>query len=106
MCTMRRKRCRPYAGHVRNAHAGKANRLPTSRYPKENETVASVADDISKMILSESPDPETIYAQIEQEGVKFINLQFTDVMGIVKSVTIPARIFPDIVERGQWIDGS
>jgi len=60
----------------------------------------------NETILGVSPTPEAIYAKIEEEGVKFINLQFTDVMGIVKSVTIPAKIFPEIVERGQWIDGS
>ena len=38
--------------------------------------------------------------------MKFINLQFTDVMGIVKSVTVPAKIFDHIVDGGQWIDGS
>lgn len=60
----------------------------------------------NELILGAQPTPEAIYELIAAEGVKFINLQFTDVMGIVKSVTIPAKIFPDIVERGQWIDGS
>jgi glutamine synthetase len=63
-------------------------------------------EETRRMLLGEGPAPEEIYAKIEQEGVQFINLQFTDVMGIVKSVTIPAATFPEIVERGQWIDGS
>jgi len=57
-------------------------------------------------LLGTGPTPDEIYALIEAEGVKFINLQFTDVMGIVKSVTVPAKIFDHIVEGGQWIDGS
>ena len=57
-------------------------------------------------LLGTGPSPDEIYAIIEAEGVKFINLQFTDVMGIVKSVTVPAKIFDHIVEGGQWIDGS
>ncbi|MBA2776080.1 MAG: glutamine synthetase [Chloroflexia bacterium] len=57
-------------------------------------------------LLGTGPTPEEIYAIIEAEGVKFINLQFTDVMGIVKSVTVPAKIFDHIVDGGQWIDGS
>jgi len=57
-------------------------------------------------LLGNGPTPEEIYAIIEAEGVKFINLQFTDVMGIVKSVTVPAKIFDHIVDGGQWIDGS
>ena len=57
-------------------------------------------------LLGQEPTPEEIFTRIAEENVEFINLQFTDVMGMVKSVTIPARLFPDIVERGQWIDGS
>lgn len=57
-------------------------------------------------LLGQEPTPEEILQQIQAEGVEFINLQFTDVMGMVKSVTIPAGIFSDIIERGQWIDGS
>ena len=57
-------------------------------------------------LLGNGPTPEEIYAIIEAEGVKFINLQFSDIMGIVKSVTIPAKIFDHVVEGGQWIDGS
>lgn len=57
-------------------------------------------------ILGQEPTPEEVIAQIERDGVEFINLQFTDVMGIVKNVTIPADTFQDVVERGQWIDGS
>ncbi len=57
-------------------------------------------------LLGQEPSPEEVFARIKEENVEFINLQFTDVMGMVKSVTIPAGIFPDVVERGQWIDGS
>ncbi len=57
-------------------------------------------------ILGKSPSKEEILGRIEAEGVKFINLQFTDVMGIVKSVTIPASIFGHVIDGGQWIDGS
>jgi glutamine synthetase len=57
-------------------------------------------------ILGTGPTPEEIYALIASSGVKFINLQFTDVLGIVKSVTVPAKTFDHIVEGGQWIDGS
>ncbi len=57
-------------------------------------------------ILGTEPSADEILARIEAEDVKFINLQFADVMGIVKSVTIPARIFDHVIEGGQWIDGS
>ena len=47
-----------------------------------------------------------VFEQIEQENVRFINLQFTDFVGMVKSVTIPAHQFADSVEHGTWFDGS
>lgn len=43
---------------------------------------------------------------IERENVAFINLQFTDIIGIVKSVTIPISQFDDCLEHGKWFDGS
>ncbi|MBX6341688.1 MAG: glutamine synthetase [Thermomicrobiaceae bacterium] len=52
------------------------------------------------------PTPEEVLRYAEQEGVEFVNLQFTDVMGIVKSVTIPVDVFPDVIQHGQWFDGS
>jgi glutamine synthetase len=52
------------------------------------------------------PTAEEVLAHAEAEGVEFVNLQFSDVMGIVKSVTIPFDIFPDVIEHGQWFDGS
>ncbi|MBI4319102.1 MAG: type I glutamate--ammonia ligase [Chloroflexi bacterium] len=42
----------------------------------------------------------------QEENVKFVNLQFTDVVGVVKSVTIPVDQFPDTIEHGKWFDGS
>src|SRR4051812_15249063 len=36
-------------------------------------------------------------ATAEQEHVRFVNLQFTDVVGLVKSVTIPLEQFPDAI---------
>ncbi|MGA7671285.1 MAG: type I glutamate--ammonia ligase [Nitrolancea sp.] len=53
-----------------------------------------------------SPGPEEILRRAEEEGVQFVNLQFTDVMGLVKMVTIPIEIFPNVLENGQWFDGS
>lgn len=53
-----------------------------------------------------APTKDEILARVEEAGVQFINLQFTDVMGIVKSVTIPANVFGHVIDGGQWIDGS
>ena len=49
---------------------------------------------------------EETLKRAEQEGVRFINLQFTDLMGIVKSVTIPLHQLEDCARNGKWFDGS
>jgi glutamine synthetase len=61
---------------------------------------------LRESILGTLPDKDEILSRVENEGIQFINLQFSDVMGIVKSVTIPSRIFEHVIEGGQWIDGS
>ena len=56
-----------------------------------------------------SHDPAKVAAvqeQIRTAGIKFINLQFTDIMGMVKSVGIPVEMWPDVLDHGQWFDGS
>ena len=39
-------------------------------------------------------------------GVRFIQLQFTDILGIVKGVTIPIHQMESSVTHGTWFDGS
>jgi glutamine synthetase len=43
---------------------------------------------------------------IETHGVQFINLQFTDIMGVMKSVGIPVAMWPEVLDHGMWFDGS
>ena len=43
---------------------------------------------------------------IARENVKFIELQFIDILGIVKSVTIPTSQWDDARVNGKWFDGS
>ncbi len=47
-----------------------------------------------------------IFETTKRDGVKFINLQFTDIMGSVKSVTIPIGFLKGALEKGVWFDGS
>jgi glutamine synthetase len=68
--------------------------------------MSATSDNLREAILGPSPSKDEILARVEAEGIQFVNLQFTDVMGIVKSVTIPARVFGHVIDGGQWIDGS
>lgn len=49
---------------------------------------------------------ERVFELAEKHHVRFINLQFTDVVGIVKSVTVPIHRFDNCVKHGMWFDGS
>src|SRR5438045_8385329 len=43
---------------------------------------------------------------IEKERVRFVNLEFTDVVGMAKCVTIPVEQFAECAAHGKWFDGS
>lgn len=47
-----------------------------------------------------------VLQDVQDKGVKFIDLQFTDVLGTTKSVTIPAEHLDEALTRGIWFDGS
>jgi glutamine synthetase len=47
-----------------------------------------------------------ILEHAKKDNVKFVNLQFSDIVGNVKSVTIPIRRLKDALEDGVWFDGS
>ncbi len=49
---------------------------------------------------------EKLWLLVKDRSVKFIDLQFTDVGGAVKNVTIPTRELEAAVNHGIWFDGS
>lgn len=49
---------------------------------------------------------EEIARRAAEGGIEFISLQFTDIVGLVKSVTIPISELALALERGIWFDGS
>ncbi|MBZ0275509.1 MAG: type I glutamate--ammonia ligase [Anaerolineae bacterium] len=49
---------------------------------------------------------ESVLADIQANNIALIDLQFTDILGVTKSVTIPSEHLDDIFERGSWFDGS
>src|SRR5437588_2425870 len=51
-------------------------------------------------------DRDHVLAALEAERVRFVNLEFTDVVGMAKCVTIPVEQFPDCLNHGKWFDGS
>lgn len=49
---------------------------------------------------------QDIIALAKEQRVEFINLQFTDIVGMVKNITIPFQALPDALNHGVWFDGS
>jgi glutamine synthetase len=52
------------------------------------------------------PETPDVVAAAQAAGIRHLDLQFTDVTGSVKTVTIPASELAAALEHGVWFDGS
>ncbi|MFN2463387.1 MAG: glutamine synthetase family protein [Candidatus Dormibacteria bacterium] len=52
------------------------------------------------------PGSEDVLAACVRAGVVQVELQFPDITGAVKSVSIPARRLEEVLAAGEWFDGS
>ena len=53
-----------------------------------------------------SSDKQEALDRVKADNVKFISLQFTDIVGTIKNVAIPAGRLEEVLEKGVWFDGS
>ena len=51
-------------------------------------------------------DEQRVLDEIEEKNVDFLRLQFTDILGVVKNVSIPAEQAEKAFEEGIYFDGS
>lgn len=49
---------------------------------------------------------EMIMDYCEQYAVQFVDMQFTDMFGVLKAVTIPVHKLEDAIDNNVWFDGS
>lgn len=56
--------------------------------------------------MREDGQAEDILRHVEDNQIAFINLQFIDILGTVKTVTVPAEELSEVIEHGMWFDGS
>ncbi|MGI6375571.1 MAG: type I glutamate--ammonia ligase [Anaerolineae bacterium] len=49
---------------------------------------------------------ESVIAACREHSVLFINLQFSDILGAVKSITVPVAQLETVLSNGIWFDGS
>lgn len=54
----------------------------------------------------EKPDKKRILELASKNNAQFINMQFTDILGILKAVTIPVSKLEDAIDHNVWFDGS
>src|SRR5918911_954020 len=80
------------------------DRLQTNGREKGGKSIAPYWT--PKAAGNERAAVDKIMARATEEKVRFVNLQFTDLMGIVKSVAIPLHQFEDACINGKWFDGS
>ena len=50
--------------------------------------------------------PGNLITRVQEDNVRFVSLQFTDILGAIKSVTIPVGRLEEALEQGIWFDGS
>jgi glutamine synthetase len=53
-----------------------------------------------------SDDPQAKIEAAKEHNIRFVEMQFTDIMGIVKGVTIPLHQLEGSLKNGTWFDGS
>ena len=56
--------------------------------------------------IGSSTDPLAKIEAAKEHNIRFVELQFTDIMGIVKGVTIPLHQLEGSLKNGTWFDGS
>jgi glutamine synthetase len=49
---------------------------------------------------------QKVLEQVKKDEIKFITLQFTDLLGVIKEVIIPIEELEDASRDGVWFDGS
>ncbi len=47
-----------------------------------------------------------VLEQVEKDNIKFVTLQFTDLLGVIKELIIPVEQLEDASRNGVWFDGS
>ncbi len=90
---------------LREIQNGKSLRQISREKKMKLDTVRSWRDKFltqgeSKMVKKD------VLAKAKADGIKFVLLQFTDILGAMKCVTLPVTRLKDAMDKGIWFDGS
>jgi glutamine synthetase len=56
--------------------------------------------------MSDSSRRDELFKRLREQDIRAVDLQFTDVAGMIKTVTIDADHLPVALREGAWFDGS
>jgi glutamine synthetase len=57
--------------------------------------------------MSDAPqDADTLFRSLAKQSIRFVDLEFIDIIGTAKAVTVPTEQLPECLEDGRWFDGS
>jgi glutamine synthetase len=51
-------------------------------------------------------DNRDIIHKAKKDEIRFVSLQFTDLLGVIKEVIIPVKGLKEALSNGVWFDGS
>ncbi len=61
---------------------------------------------MAKAGTNDGAERRAILERAEQQGVRFLRLQFTDILGVIKNVEVPIRQFDEALDGRIMFDGS
>jgi glutamine synthetase len=61
---------------------------------------------IYSFLIEEPMQIEALLEQVQKDEVNFVSLQFTDIIGSLKSLDIPIEQLAEVLNEGIWFDGS
>jgi glutamine synthetase len=70
-------------------------------------TISPIRRDLGSLaLLDKTVNKKKVLDFCKKNKVQFVNMQFTDLLGVVKAVTIPIHKLPGAIDHNVWFDGS
>ena len=81
--------------------------VSTGAKVSERPVISPIRRGLSAYALKgESITKKMIMEFAKKNDVQFVNMQFTDMLGVVKNVTIPIHKLESAIDKNVWFDGS
>ena len=67
---------------------------------------SNVSPKVASVPTVEADSADNLLERLRQMAIRFVDLQFVDIFGTLKSLTIPLGQLAEVLENGCWFDGS